>query len=80
MGLGFGLDMGLGDAMALEGEAVAAVGVGVDDGDAGDALLELAVEAYGAGDAIVADVIRNNASLPSTISSPYDGALLFFWT
>ena len=79
MGLCLGLDMRLGDVVALEGEAVTGVGIGVDDGDVGDAPLHLAVEAHGAGDTLIADVIRNNATRPSTISSPYDGAASFFW-
>lgn len=80
MGLGLGLSMGNGDAVALEGEAVAGIGVGEDRGDVGDDTPGALVDRYGAGDAVVADVMRNNTTLSSAISSPYDGALSFFWT
>lgn len=75
----FGLDMEFGDAMPLESEPVAGIGVGIDDGDVGYEFLDLVVEAHGTGDALVSDVIRNHAMRPSTISSPYDGAAPFFW-
>jgi len=80
MRLRLGLDMRLGDGVARKGQPVAGVGVGVDDGDVGPDGLDRLVQRYGAGDALVADVIRNNATLSSRISSPYEGALLFFWT
>lgn len=80
MCLSLGLGVGYGDAVALEGEAVAGIGVGEDGGDAGYGAAGALVELYGAGDAFVADVKGNNATLPATISSPYDGAALFFWT
>lgn len=79
MGLGFGLDMRLGDAMAFEGQPVAGVGIGIDDGDVGPDGLDPAIQRYGAADALVADVICNNATLSPRISSPYDGPVPFFW-
>ena len=79
MGLSLGLDMGFGHAVALESNAVAGVGVGVDGADGGPDGLGEPVERYGAGGPFVADVIRNNATFSPRISSPYEGALPFFW-
>jgi hypothetical protein len=78
MGLGLALPVRLGHAMALESQPVAAVGIGADQGDGGNARLDQTVEADRAGYARVADEMRNNATLPSAISSPYDGPALFF--
>lgn len=80
MRLGLGLRVRLGNAVALEGEAVAGVGVGEDGRDVGDGLPGQPVERDGAVDAPVPDVMRNNATLSPAISSPYDCALPFFWT
>jgi len=67
-----------GDAVALEGEAVAGIGVGEEGGDVGHDAASAFVALYGAGDAFVADVIGNNATLRPAISSPYDGPPLLF--
>ena len=77
MGLRFGDDVRLADAVALKGKSIAAVGVGADKLDPGAHRLYFAVERDGRGDAF-ADVMRNNATRSPAISTPYDGALLFF--
>jgi hypothetical protein len=76
--LRFGLGVRLDDAMALECDAVAGVGIGEDGRDVGYGLLGQPVERDGAVDAFVSDVMRNNATLSPAISSPYDCALPFF--
>ena len=80
--VGFGLGLGVrdGDAMALEREAIAGVGIGEDGRDVGNSAPGLLVKRYGAGDAVVADMMRNNATLSPAISSPYDRPASFFWT
>ena len=80
MRLRLGDDVWLSDAIALEGHPVAGVGIGINGDDVGPYGFDQAVEGYGAADPGVADVIRNNATLSPRISSPYEGALLFFWT
>lgn len=79
VGLRLGLDVRLGHAVAREGEPITGVGVGVDGADVGSGDLGEPVQRYGAGDALVADVMRNNATFSPRISSPYEGALPFFW-
>lgn len=79
MRLRLGLDMRFAHAVAFEGDTVAGVGVGVDGADVGPYGLDQMVEGYGAVDPFVADVIRNNATFSPRISSPYEGALPFFW-
>ena len=77
MGLRFGYDVRLAHAMALKGKAITAVGVGADQLDLRAHRLYFAVERDGRTDAF-ADVMRNNATRSPAISTPYDGALLFF--
>ncbi len=74
-----GNDMRFCNGIPFKSKSVAAIGVCTDTGDARNAGFYLAVELDGRRDAF-ADDMRNNAGLPSRISSPYDGTLLFFWT
>ena len=74
------LGVRFGNAVPLEGQPIAGVRVGEDGGDVGNGLSGQPVEGDGAVDALVADVVRNNATLSPAISSPYDGPALFFWT
>ena len=78
MRLSFGLGMRLDDAVAFECDPVARVGVGEDRRNVRRGLFGQPVERDGAFDALVSDVMRNNATLSPAISSPYDGALPFF--
>ncbi len=70
MRLGFGLGMGFGHAVTLEGEAVAGVGVGEDGLDLADRLPGQAVDGDGAVDALVADMVGDDAPPPAAIGGP----------
>lgn len=80
MGLGFGLLMRLGHAMAFEGEPIAGVGVGEDGLDLANGLPGEPVDRHRAGNTLIADVVSDHPAAPTAIGSPNYGPATFFWT
>ena len=78
MGLSLGFGMGLTHPVALEGQAVAGVGISEDGADRTDGLLGQAIDGKGAVDALVSDMVGHDPALPSAVGGPDDRPLLFF--
>ncbi len=78
MGLCLGLFVPLRRAIPLEGKLIAGIGIGEDRRDVANSPLGQVVEGDGTGDAVVADVIGDDTTLPPAISSPNDRPVLFF--
>ncbi len=79
MRLGLGLGVRFGHAIALEGEAIAGVGIGEDGLDLTDGLPGQAVDGHGAVHTIVADMVGDDPAAPAAIGGPHYRPVLFFW-
>jgi hypothetical protein len=72
--------MRFGNAVALEGEGIAGVGISEDGADLADGLFGQMVDGDGAADALIPDVIGDDPALPAAIGGPNYRPCCFFLT
>ena len=77
MGLRFGDEMGLRNLMTRKGHLITRISIRAELPDLAPLLFDLSIKVH-RGTYAFSNRIGNNATLCSTISSPYDGPLLFF--
>lgn len=78
MRLRLGLGMRFDDAVAIEGQSIAGIGIGIDLSDASDRLFGQAIDRNSTVRASVADVVGNHPSQSAAKGGPNDRPLLFF--